>query len=263
MLFKKLKNLFKKKIVFFLIMDIALISLAMFLAFLFRFDANIPDPQRNNLWIFIGLALVINLPIFIWRGLYGLSWSYVSVQELISIIKAITIGSAFLGTALFILRDYSYFQGFTRSIIFINYFLTLLFITGLRASKRIVYEANHKERMIDNIRAQDLIKRDEVPADKNLIKNFLENKINNINLEANSQGEYILKKVNNEEFLFLDPQIIFDKMTLKLANYTKLFIADNEIPVAVSANNILIKKPAKLRKNGDIWLLIESGEISF
>ncbi|NCO75498.1 MAG: hypothetical protein GW795_09875 [Cyanobacteria bacterium] len=98
---------------------------------------------------------------------------------------------------------------------------------------------------------------------KDTVKNFLENKINNINLEANSQGEYILKKVNNEEFLFLDPQIIFDKMTLKLANYTKLFIADNEIPVAVSANNILIKKPAKLRKNGDIWLLIESGEISF
>ena len=195
MLFKKLKNLFKKKIVFFLIMDIALISLAMFLAFLFRFDANIPDPQRNNLWIFIGLALVINLPIFIWRGLYGLSWSYVSVQELISIIKAITIGSAFLGTALFILRDYSYFQGFPRSIIFINYFLTLLFITGLRASKRIVYEANHKERMIDNIRAQDLIKRDEVPADKNLIKNFLENKVVLVTGGAGSIGSELINQI--------------------------------------------------------------------
>ncbi len=176
-------------------MDIALISLAMFLAFLFRFDANIPDPQRNNLWIFIGLALVINLPIFIWRGLYGLSWSYVSVQELISIIKAITIGSAFLGTALFILRDYSYFQGFPRSIIFINYFLTLLFITGLRASKRIVYEANHKERMIDNIRAQDLIKRDEVPADKNLIKNFLENKVVLVTGGAGSIGSELINQI--------------------------------------------------------------------
>ncbi|PIP16861.1 MAG: hypothetical protein COX44_03070 [Candidatus Portnoybacteria bacterium CG23_combo_of_CG06-09_8_20_14_all_37_13] len=195
MLFKKLKNLFKKKIVFFLIMDIALISLAMFLAFLFRFDANIPDPQRNNLWIFIGLALVINLPIFIWRGLYGLSWSYVSVQELISIIKAITIGSAFLGTALFILRDYSYFQGFPRSIIFINYFLTLLFITGLRASKRIVYEANHKERMIDNIRAQDLIKRDEVPPDQNLIKNFLQDKIILVTGAAGSIGSELINQI--------------------------------------------------------------------
>jgi len=197
MLFKNLKNLFKKKIIFFLIMDIALISLAMFLSFLLRFDGNIPDPQRSNLWIFIGLALIINLLIFIWRGLYSLSWSYVSVKELISIIKAITIGSAFLGTALFILRDYEPFQGFPRSVIFINYFLTLLFITGLRASKRIVYEANHKERMIDNIRAQDLIKRDEVPPDKNLIKRFLENKIVLVTGAAGSIGSELVSQIKN------------------------------------------------------------------
>ncbi|MFH1392108.1 MAG: nucleoside-diphosphate sugar epimerase/dehydratase [bacterium] len=195
MFLKNLKNLFKKKIIFFLIMDTALIMLAMFLSFLLRFDNNIPAHYLPNFWIFIGLALIINLPIFIWRGLYSLSWSYVSVKELISIIKAITIGSAFLGAALFILRDHGPFQGFPRSIVFINYFLCLLFITGLRASKRIVYEANHKERMIDNIRAQDLIKRDEVPADKNLIKNFLQDRIVLVTGAAGSIGSELVNQI--------------------------------------------------------------------
>ena len=189
------KRIFRKKLIFFLLLDTTLIALAMFLAFLFRFDGNIPEPQNSNLWLFIAFALVVNLPVFIWRGLYSLSWSYVSVKELVSIIKAITISSAFLGAGLFILRDFDGFQGFPRSIIFINYFLTLLFITGLRASKRIFYETNNKERMIDNIRAQDLIKRDEVPCDKNLIKNFLQNKTVLVTGAAGSIGSELIKQI--------------------------------------------------------------------
>lgn len=198
-----LKNWFKtiskktarKKIFFFLLMDIALIVLSMFLSFLLRFEGSVPEPQRSHVWYFIGLALIINLPIFIWRGLYSLSWSYVSVKELISIIKTITMSSAFLGAGLFILKDFDGFRNFPRSIIFINYFLTLLFIIGLRALKRVYFEINHKKRMIDNVRAQDLIKRDEVPCDNGLIKKFLKDKKVLITGAAGSIGSELFRQI--------------------------------------------------------------------
>ena len=95
------------------------------------------------------------------------------------------------------------------------------------------------------------------------INNFLQGKIDTINLEENTMGEYLLKKCDQEEYLFPNPQILFDKMTLSLAHYTKLFIAESEIPIAILAKDIIIKKPAKLRRNSNVWVLIESGEFSF
>ncbi|WP_017296360.1 hypothetical protein [Geminocystis herdmanii] len=97
------------------------------------------------------------------------------------------------------------------------------------------------------------------------INQFLQNNPDTINitLEVNPIGEYLLKKINGEEYLFPDPQILFDKMTLTLAHYTKLLLAENEIPIATVGKNIIIKKPAKLRKNGNIWTILESGKVHY
>jgi hypothetical protein len=97
------------------------------------------------------------------------------------------------------------------------------------------------------------------------INQFLQNNPDTINitLEVNPMGEYLLKKINGEEYLFPDPQLLFDKMTLTLAHYTKLLLAENEIPIATVGKNITIKKPAKLRKNGNIWTILESGKVHY
>jgi len=49
--------------------------------------------------------------------------------------------------------------------------------------------------MIDNIRAQDLIKRDEVPPDQNLIKNFLQDKIILVTGAAGSIGSELINQI--------------------------------------------------------------------
>lgn len=97
------------------------------------------------------------------------------------------------------------------------------------------------------------------------INQFLQNNPDTINitLEVNPTGEYLLKKINGEEYLFPDPKILFDKMTLTLAHYTKLLLAENEVPIATVGKNIVIKKPAKLRKNGNIWTILESGKVHY
>ncbi len=97
---------------------------------------------------------------------------------------------------------------------------------------------------------------------KQTIKDFIQNTMNSVYLEVNEAGEYLLKKGEKDEYLFPDPLLIFDKMTLLFARQGKLFIIENEIPIAILGKDMKIKKPAKVRKNGDVWLLIESGEIS-
>lgn len=126
----------KRKILF-LIADIILINLAVFLAFLLRFEGQIPSQYFSNIFGMISLTLLITLPIFNFLKLYSFSWTYVSTQELISLVKAALLAFLFLGTSLFIFRDFSIFVGFPRSTLFIGSILIFIFCGGIRFAKRI------------------------------------------------------------------------------------------------------------------------------
>ncbi|MFA6096777.1 MAG: nucleoside-diphosphate sugar epimerase/dehydratase [Candidatus Paceibacterota bacterium] len=127
-----------KRTMFFLICDIIFITLSFYLAFILRFDGQIPSQYFfGNIQSSILLALVACVPIFYLSKLYHFSWSYVSTQELIALLRAVSLGFLVIGASLFIFRDYSAFSGFPRSVLVISYFL-VLFSTGLiRFSKRI------------------------------------------------------------------------------------------------------------------------------
>ena len=129
----------KKQTLIFLIADILLISLAVWLAFLLRFDGEIPSQylEQGILIRMIFLALIFSLPIFYYLDLYSFSWSYVSTNELISLVKAVTLSFCFLVISFFILKNS---QGFPRSTLFISYFLIFIFCGGIRFSKRIYLE---------------------------------------------------------------------------------------------------------------------------
>jgi len=123
-----------KRTTVFIIADIVLIGLSIFLAFLLRFDGKIPPEYFNNLKTVIILALIFCLPIFYFFKLYSFSWSYVSTNELVSLAKAITLSFGLLGVSIFVLKS---FQGFPRSTFFISYLLVFIFCGGIRLSKRI------------------------------------------------------------------------------------------------------------------------------
>ncbi|PIW91965.1 MAG: UDP-N-acetylglucosamine 4,6-dehydratase, partial [Candidatus Nealsonbacteria bacterium CG_4_8_14_3_um_filter_37_23] len=117
----------KKRTLFFLIGDIILISLAVFLAFLLRFEWEIPGEHLLNLAGMIILALIFCPPVFYGLKLYAFSWSYVSASELVSLFKAVLLSFLFLAAALFLFRDSPIFLGFPRSTFFISFFLVFLF----------------------------------------------------------------------------------------------------------------------------------------
>ncbi|MBZ9577557.1 polysaccharide biosynthesis protein [Patescibacteria group bacterium] len=136
-----LKRTTKTRLLFFLVADIFFIICSIFLAFLLRFDGEIPGQYFEGVLPgMIVLTLVFCLPIFYFLKLYSFSWSYVSTNELISLAKAITLSFLFLGASLFILRDQPIFQGFPRSTLIIGYFLIFIFCGGIRLAKRIYLE---------------------------------------------------------------------------------------------------------------------------
>ena len=129
----------KRKFLF-LLADIILISLSVYLAFLVRFEGEIPNQYFLNIWGVIFLALIITIPIFYFLKLYHFSWAYVSTEELIALFKGTFLSFLLLTASFFVLRDLAIFTGFPRSTLFISYFFIFFLCGGIRFFKRLYFQ---------------------------------------------------------------------------------------------------------------------------
>ena len=141
-----MKNIFAKifiekrfliRLLFFLLSDAIFIIFSVFLAFLVRFEGQIPLRYLLNVEGIILLSLIITLPIFYFSKLYYFSWIYVSTEELVSLIKGTGLSFLILTASFFVLKDHPIFGGFPRSTIFITYFFIFIFAGGIRFAKRV------------------------------------------------------------------------------------------------------------------------------
>jgi len=129
----------KKRIILFIISDILLISLSIWLAFFLRFDGNIPPKQLLLMRNFIIFTNFLTIPIFYYFRLYHFSWNLISIFTLLSLIKALATDFILIGTILFFSRE-RFFVGFPRSVFLISAFLIFLTCGGIRFSKRVIKE---------------------------------------------------------------------------------------------------------------------------
>jgi FlaA1/EpsC-like NDP-sugar epimerase len=134
----KFKRTARRRMFFYLIIDSIILSLCMYGAFLIRlWEEEYALPRyMENIWLYIGLALLVKLPTFHVHRFYNISWSYFSLEEFVSILRGVSFSSLILGTLFFLLKTSPPFVGFPRSVLFIDYFLTLFLISGFRGSKR-------------------------------------------------------------------------------------------------------------------------------
>jgi len=117
-----------------LFLDSGLIIGAYLLAFLLRFEGEIPAREWQNLYSTLPYILVFKLFSFGFFGLYRGMYRYVSLVDLINVIKATVTSSAIIILAILFLYR---FEGFPRSVFIIDWILTLVFIGGLRAGIRL------------------------------------------------------------------------------------------------------------------------------
>jgi len=133
----KLKQTSRNKVKF-IIVDGVLISLAIFLAFLLRFDFIISTHITENMFTILPVILFAKLSSFMIFGMYKGMWRYTSISDFINIVKASSLGSLF---AISILAFIYGFSGYPRSVLLIDYTLCTIFLGLSRASVR-VYISN-------------------------------------------------------------------------------------------------------------------------
>lgn len=211
--------IFKKtaftRILFFVLSDAVLVAISVWLAFLLRFDFNIPLQYFPFIYRMIGLAIIFVVPVFYFQKLYSFSWSYVSTNEVISLFKATTIAFVFLTIAIFVSYYFPHFTNFPRSTIFVSYILVFIFCGGLRLAKRIYLRILGQNRMAEK--------------EKTLI------------VGAGDAGEQILRSIISSNKNLYNPIGFVDDSPIKkgvLIHGLKVLGKISDIPDIVLENNV-------------------------
>ncbi len=109
----------KRRLIVF-ICDIMLISLALCLAFLLRFDFTFPQQQLELFWECLLVVMIVKPLVFVVTGFYNSLWRYASVQDAVEILKGVTLSSVLAVSAVFFLRQ---FTPIPRSIFVLDWIL--------------------------------------------------------------------------------------------------------------------------------------------
>ena len=139
-----------KRVLFFILFDILLSIVSLYLAYLLRFNFDIPNDFVTNFSNILLLILALKISVFYYFNIYKISWRYFSLYDVKKLIQA-HIYTYAIFTVLFLVFE-EQLSPFARSIIIIDFVLSLLLITLLRFSKRMILESNgsrhHKPTLI-------------------------------------------------------------------------------------------------------------------
>jgi FlaA1/EpsC-like NDP-sugar epimerase len=114
--------------------DVVLVWLALWLAFVVRLGADeLVDPLGEHLWLFV-LAPVLAIPLFIRIGMYRAVMRYLGNDALLAIAKAVTLSALLMALVVYWYRDAP--AVVPRSLVFNYWWLSLVLIGGLRLLMR-------------------------------------------------------------------------------------------------------------------------------
>jgi len=111
-----------------LVNDLVLIVLAYYLAFWLRFDGIIPADQLQLFYNTLPLVIIIRAAAFLYFRLYSGLWRYASINDLLSIVKAVTVGTGLLVLPIFFARA----AGYPRLVFITDWLLMIVFLGGSR-----------------------------------------------------------------------------------------------------------------------------------
>ncbi len=118
------------------IVDCLLIGFSFIIAFAIRFD-GLPPEYLPIIAQALPILLPIKLGTFFYFGLYRGLWRYVGMQDLINILKAVTVSSILsVGAMAMVFR----LEGHSRSVFLIDWMLLLLLVGGARILIRLIKE---------------------------------------------------------------------------------------------------------------------------
>jgi UDP-GlcNAc:undecaprenyl-phosphate/decaprenyl-phosphate GlcNAc-1-phosphate transferase len=128
--------LYKRRIVE-VLLDLAFVCVAYYSAYFLRFQgaylsSNLQLLEKSLVWL-----ILIKISVFYLFGLYKGVWKYISISDLITIFKAITLGSIFSMISFTLLFR---FQDFSRAVFFLDWLILLVLVSGSRILFRVLGE---------------------------------------------------------------------------------------------------------------------------
>jgi FlaA1/EpsC-like NDP-sugar epimerase len=133
--------------------DIILILLSLFFSYVIRLGSinEVAQEYRSQIFVIAVIIVPFKILVFWFFRLYHISFRYISLSEVLSITKAAALSSPVIAFIALIFRDLEIFFGFPRSVVFIDFFLTLFFITGIRAFFRLYYSESNRKHGIETL----------------------------------------------------------------------------------------------------------------
>jgi FlaA1/EpsC-like NDP-sugar epimerase len=117
--------------------DVILFSLAIYFTLL-MYRGQVAFESGIAIWIAVAVVLVVKLPVFAFLGIYRISLSYLGLWDVARIIRAVTISSIILGGVSIIFWVEGLWT-YSIPVIITDYLITLFFIGGFRAARRMYF----------------------------------------------------------------------------------------------------------------------------
>ncbi len=124
--------------VFFIFFDISIIVLSVYIAYNLRFDFAIPDVFKDGLYLSIAVLVISRIVLFYLFRIYDISWRYFGFKDTTKLIYLTVFSTLLLLLITYVMRSNALI--IPRSIIAIEFFISLFLILALRVSKRLYLE---------------------------------------------------------------------------------------------------------------------------
>lgn len=89
----------------------------------------------------IGVAILVKIPVYYFFGMYRRLWGYASTRELQLILGAVSSASVILSVIMILLLTFKVFTGFPRSVLIIDWLLSMILIGGIRLTMRLLADS--------------------------------------------------------------------------------------------------------------------------
>ena len=173
-----------KRTVFFTLFDVWISIATIILAYLLRFNFAIPTEFFSGMFMMMWVLISLKISSLFLFKIYFIAWRYFGLVEYQRIMSAHLLSYTFFIILLLLFIDF--FSPFPRSVIIIDLFLSLFFISLLRITKRLYLENTkntYKKRMLI-VGAND--------ATIHIIKSTLQGEIDAKPIAIVSSDEYLL-----------------------------------------------------------------------
>jgi FlaA1/EpsC-like NDP-sugar epimerase len=129
------------RFLFFSLCDVLIVTLSLYLSFLVHFDFNFQVPYAELLREVLLFFVVLKIGFLVIFRIYKITWRYVGVADLLSIVLAVVVAEMAL---LILSLPNSFFQlpitGIGKRVFLVDGFFTLALVSGLRISKKLYLE---------------------------------------------------------------------------------------------------------------------------